>query len=236
MNVLYIRDASGKFIPVPTISGRNGKSAYQYAQDGGYTGTEAEFAAKLAEELPEPYTLPVATADRLGGMMPGEGLNVDEAGRVSVEPEGEFELIEAFTVKEEGLLSVVRNTEHHSGKAYAFDAVMVTTRTPVPSSGYANLFVTVSKRDGGMAVGVGGKFRDASYRWVNKAVFRKLKGVWDCFGYNGGDGSNSTTIGQTTADSVKTVAELPAVGLVRLYTVTDPLPVGLEVKIYGVRA
>lgn len=30
--------------------GTSGKSAYQYAQDGGYTGTEAEFAAKLAAE------------------------------------------------------------------------------------------------------------------------------------------------------------------------------------------
>ena len=29
--------------------GANGKSAYSYAQDGGYTGTEAEFAAKLAD-------------------------------------------------------------------------------------------------------------------------------------------------------------------------------------------
>lgn len=31
-------------------SGADGKSAYQYAQDGGYTGTETEFAAKLAQE------------------------------------------------------------------------------------------------------------------------------------------------------------------------------------------
>lgn len=30
--------------------GADGKSAYQYAQDGGYTGTEEEFAAKLAQE------------------------------------------------------------------------------------------------------------------------------------------------------------------------------------------
>ena len=29
--------------------GANGKSAYSYAQDGGYTGTEEEFAAKLAD-------------------------------------------------------------------------------------------------------------------------------------------------------------------------------------------
>ena len=31
-------------------SGADGKSAYQYAQDGGYTGTETEFAEKLAQE------------------------------------------------------------------------------------------------------------------------------------------------------------------------------------------
>ena len=36
--------------------GTSGKSAYQYAQEGGYTGTEAEFSAKLAEEMPT--TLP----------------------------------------------------------------------------------------------------------------------------------------------------------------------------------
>lgn len=34
------------------IKGNDGKSAYQYAKDGGYTGTEAEFAEKLAKEFP----------------------------------------------------------------------------------------------------------------------------------------------------------------------------------------
>lgn len=34
--------------------GKDGKSAYQYAVDGGYTGTEEEFAAKLAEEIKVP--------------------------------------------------------------------------------------------------------------------------------------------------------------------------------------
>ena len=39
-------------------TGADGKSAYSYAQDGGYTGTEAEFAAKLAaKKLPNPYPL-----------------------------------------------------------------------------------------------------------------------------------------------------------------------------------
>ena len=39
--------ASGEF------DGADGKSAYQYAKDGGYTGTEAEFASKLAKDIPE---------------------------------------------------------------------------------------------------------------------------------------------------------------------------------------
>lgn len=44
--------ASGEF------DGADGKSAYAYAQDGGYTGTEEQFAAKLAKEkLPNPYVL-----------------------------------------------------------------------------------------------------------------------------------------------------------------------------------
>ena len=37
-----------------------GKSAYQYAQEGGYTGTEAEFAEKLAEEAPKAFYVTVA--------------------------------------------------------------------------------------------------------------------------------------------------------------------------------
>ena len=33
-------------------SGKDGKSAYKYAQEGGFTGTESEFSEKLAQELP----------------------------------------------------------------------------------------------------------------------------------------------------------------------------------------
>lgn len=36
---------------VDYTDGIDGKSAYQYAQDGGYTGTEEEFAQKIANEL-----------------------------------------------------------------------------------------------------------------------------------------------------------------------------------------
>ena len=51
-NALAQAKASGEF------DGADGKSAYAYAQDGGYTGTETEFAAKLAKEkFANPYAL-----------------------------------------------------------------------------------------------------------------------------------------------------------------------------------
>ena len=50
-------------------SGTDGKSAYQYAVEGGYTGTEEEFAAKLAEEMPT--TLPNPNALTFTGAVTG---------------------------------------------------------------------------------------------------------------------------------------------------------------------
>ena len=41
-------------------TGDAGKSAYQSAQDGGYTGTEEEFAEKMAKEMPEKLQNPHA--------------------------------------------------------------------------------------------------------------------------------------------------------------------------------
>ena len=48
-SILKVRDADGTVHEIYSIQG---KSAYQYAQDGGYTGTEAEFAEKMAAEIP----------------------------------------------------------------------------------------------------------------------------------------------------------------------------------------
>ena len=47
MPILQIRDESGKFIPIKAIRGDAGKSAYEQAVEGGYTGTEEAFIAML---------------------------------------------------------------------------------------------------------------------------------------------------------------------------------------------
>lgn len=53
-------DAAGKLWTELGGGGADGKSAYQYAVEGGYTGTEAEFATKMAEEIPDKLPNPHA--------------------------------------------------------------------------------------------------------------------------------------------------------------------------------
>lgn len=52
MSVMFVRDKAGNLVPVPTIRGDAGKSAYETATEGGYAGTEEEFAAALAGLTP----------------------------------------------------------------------------------------------------------------------------------------------------------------------------------------
>lgn len=55
--------------------GADGKSAYQYAQEGGYTGTEAEFAAKLAQDFPASVTAEAKrVAQNVQGVRTGKSL------------------------------------------------------------------------------------------------------------------------------------------------------------------
>ena len=56
---------------VSMLRGADGKSAYQYAQDGGYTGTEEEFAAKMA-------ALPLGVDDTL--TQPGQAADAAAVG------------------------------------------------------------------------------------------------------------------------------------------------------------
>lgn len=53
MALMRIRQEDGSWAELPTIvgsDGKDGKSAYELAKEGGYAGTEEEFAAKLADE------------------------------------------------------------------------------------------------------------------------------------------------------------------------------------------
>ena len=69
---------ASKKVTLPAgTAGADGKSAYAYAVEGGYTGTEAEFAAKLAaEKVANPYAL-TFTGAATGSYDGSEALTVE---------------------------------------------------------------------------------------------------------------------------------------------------------------
>lgn len=83
MAILKIRDNNGNITEIPAIkgdTGATGKSAYAYAKDGGYTGTEEEFEKAIAdlagESIPEYWLEELETkADAIQTAMEKAGRN-----------------------------------------------------------------------------------------------------------------------------------------------------------------
>lgn len=245
MSVLYIRDASGKFIPVPAINGQDGqpgtpgapgKTAYQYAQDGGYTGTEAEFADKMAQEIPEPYTLPAATADTLGGMMVGKGLTADDDGRVSVEPECKYELIS--TVNVDATVKNVWITNEENGEKLNLRQSLVKLLTPVGATEfYLGVYISFTSGVNMRAVG----HHNAPNATMGYRVecyprngFYTLRGYMPYRGYS----NVYNAIAEANSDACVFSDEYP----IKQISVNiaggnvDGVPAGTKIELWGVRA
>lgn len=112
-------------------AGTDGKSAYQYAVEGGYTGTEEAFAAKLAQELPT--ALPNPNALTFNGAVTG---SYDGSAPMSVDiPSGggssdTWELINTITVGDDAPVSVTFSAASN-GNAFALKKFyLITTTAP----------------------------------------------------------------------------------------------------------
>lgn len=102
--ILKVKGTDGVTRDIPAIVG---KSAYQYAVDGGYEGTEEEFSRIMAEPLP------VATSETLGGVKPAaktdsmtQEIGVDADGKLWGPPgggggEAEWTLLKSETLAED---------------------------------------------------------------------------------------------------------------------------------------
>lgn len=82
------------------VSGLSGKSAYKYAQEGGYTGTEEEFAAKLAAESPtkEEFEKVEQKVNNLNGTGTQIYVVQDEEGTIVIQPNEGEDLNSAVTI------------------------------------------------------------------------------------------------------------------------------------------
>ena len=49
MSSIKMRNEQGQFVEAPIFQGSDGKSAYQAAVQGGYTGTESDYNSLMAD-------------------------------------------------------------------------------------------------------------------------------------------------------------------------------------------
>ena len=131
--------ASGEF------DGADGKSAYSYAQDGGYTGTETEFAAKLAaEKLPNPYPLTFTGAvnETYDGSTP-VSVNIPSGGTggggalsgLAIADNYDIELISHVIIDQENIPTAgITVTQKDDGSPFAYDGLLIWTDAKSASS------------------------------------------------------------------------------------------------------
>lgn len=123
--------ASGEF------DGADGKSAYSYAQDGGYTGTEAEFAAKLAaEKLPNPYpiTFTGAVNETYDGSsaktieIPSGGGGGGALAGLAIADNYDIELISHVIIDQDNIPTAgITVTQKDDGSPFAYDGLLIWT-------------------------------------------------------------------------------------------------------------
>ena len=146
-------------------TGADGKSAYSYAQDGGYTGTEAEFAAKLAaEKLPNPYPLTFTGAvnETYDGSsaktieIPSGGTGGGGAlSGLAIADNYDIELISHVIIDQENIPTAgITVTQKDDGSPFAYDGLLIWTDAKSASSyttfnfnGYTNYPISMTHGD-----------------------------------------------------------------------------------------
>ena len=168
-SILKVRDADGT---VHEIHALQGKSAYQYAVEGGYTGTETEFAAKLAAEKfanPNALTFTGAVTGTYDGAEPLT-VNIPSSGGGSGGGEAEFpnwRLIKTISFSAD--IAYVEFDTDDDGNTFSLKEIMLAGSVPAYSgyiymkpkpSGYQNtIWPTAAKDLRWWAASVSGKLK-----------------------------------------------------------------------------
>ena len=169
-SILKVRDADGT---VHEIYSLQGKSAYQYAQDGGYTGTETEFAEKLAQEkLPNPNAL-TFTGAVTGSYDGSEPLTVDVPS--GGDNGGAWELVADVTMETD-----VQQIDIALSKSCKRVWVAVTLYGSKQNSGKSDFYIYVGDKDYKNMIGntnrVNIDFSSASMIWNFQSLYAEVSG------------------------------------------------------------
>ena len=165
--------------------GADGKSAYAYAVEGGYTGTEAEFAAKLAQEKyanPEALTFTGAATGSYDGSQPLT-VNIPSGGG----GDNPWRLIKTVTLAET-VKSITVDTDN-DGNAFSLSEIYINTNVTnsEDQTTATNFSLEINGKytykigtTAGMAV-AGGKTGESGRNWIwlmSLNPLRALHGIW----------------------------------------------------------
>ena len=209
--------------PVQSVNGKTGAVQLSAADVG---------ALPKDTPIPAPYTLPVASAETLGGVKVGEGLQMD-GEKLGVVPDGNFELIETATIENE--ITIFSRSAEPNGARYNFIKLYVDIKTPAGTEKKVGV-VSLTKKHVPMyyltnmietnSVG-------ALAKVLGEINNNMLTGSGVC-GLNG-----ASQLGWTNANPyVRGLADIghSSIDYLQASIVSGKFPVGTVIEIWGVRA
>lgn len=184
------------------------------------------------------YTLPIASAETLGGVKVGDGLTVEADGRVSVEPEPEWELIETIKVQEEGLVEINRSA-FPDGTQYKLSAAKVIARFYYPIA--STLGTSVDFKQGAAILGslAQGVYVQSGTNPVHRSTCiyqaKPQAGIYDftvAYGQQGGP----MAVSMPSNGNYQMVGADRKIDNIKFAFWQNTIPAGTEIDIMGVRA
>lgn len=94
--------------------------------------------------IPEPYVLPAATAETLGGVKIGDGISIAEDGTISSEGSGgssEWRKIKDVSVTSEAGVTWISITEDQDGNSFSLDEVFILIKSETKQYAYAQITI-----------------------------------------------------------------------------------------------
>lgn len=193
------------------------------------TYTAEEVGALPADTvIPEQYVLPVATADTLGGVKVGAGLEMN--GDMLGVKEGEYELIETIILEED---AVIERTAEPDGTPYNFNVLALRIKKPQGIVLAETLGTTAETKNNTFHSLYFLATTNTEERWAYASV-EKHRGKWLRKRSPGWDVYNSTMYSYEVVYPMFDNSAKDDV-IDRLYS-SRLIPAGLVIEIWGVRA
>lgn len=224
MTILKVKDINGNWVDIPAIVGPQGPRGPQ-----GPKGDDAT------------YTLPTASETVKGGVKINPKHFVMDGEVLGVVPEGEWELIESFTVEVDGYV-IIKRTSDPDGTPYNLNAARIISKYkyPVVQTYYtaARFFDNINAKDAIVHIGVNINKVDGDTSRVSTALYqcKPVSGLYEPFGATGTHGTPMTVTFPANGNSMNTTTENKIKRIdIQMYQ-DAKFPAGTYFEIWGVRA